>query len=294
MTKELKKRIKLKPKKKKAIQYKVCKDLPIKLGCKGKFTRNLQRYLYRILSGILRKEVKQLNEFTLPPRWQDFVTGKYNKETEEAVKAFQERFKMAPSGVVDDKTLDKLSGEIETGKYAPLKKTTTTPPAVTGTPKAKVPVPVPEPKEPETQTTTPTAPTGDDQRLYGLGALGGDDFADAARRAKYAAPPRAATAVAPTAVAAAATTGAAALDQKQKAALLAKNIEMVKKFPPETQGRPTGQVNLNQKCRYGPPPGKSGYEFQICKQGMVCIKRSDGKPVTYWSPTGRCKEAAFV
>ena len=135
---------------------------------------------------------------------------------------------------------------------------------------------------------TPAAPTGDDQRLFGLGALGGDKFADAVRRAKYAASPRAATAVAPTAAATPPTAAAAALDQKQIAALLAKDIEVVKRFPPESQGRGVGRVDLDQKCRYANVD--STRTGQICKQDMVCIKRHDGKPVTYWSPTGRCKK----
>ena len=97
-------------------------------------------------------------------------------------------------------------------------------------------------------------------------------------------------AVKPVAAPKAPPTAVAPKTAPKPAPVQAQQIQLVKNYPPESQGRQTGRVDLGQKCRYGPPPGKKGYEWQICKQGMVCIKRHDGKPVTYWSPTGRCKK----
>ena len=65
-----------------------------------------------------------------------------------------------------------------------------------------------------------------------------------------------------------------------------KNIELAKKYPEEARGREGGKGWGGAKCRYA-SAGSTRFN-QICKKGHVCLQ-SDGDPVSFFNPTGKCE-----
>jgi hypothetical protein len=81
--------------KKRKIRYRVCRNAPFKVGCKGDIVQGLQRLLHAALK--LKSPVDS------------FADKFYGGATEKAVEAFQRKNRIRPTGVIDKKTLETLS-----------------------------------------------------------------------------------------------------------------------------------------------------------------------------------------
>ena len=77
------------------IRYRVCKNVPFKVGCKGNIVQGIQRLLHAALK--LKSPVDS------------FADKFYGGGTEKAVEAFQRKNGIKPTGVIDNNTLKALS-----------------------------------------------------------------------------------------------------------------------------------------------------------------------------------------